>query len=89
MKKKVDIKARNYISNSLADSQLDLVMDQQTTYGMWKKLNGVYSRENKSLQILAEHELPAFKYKSNKESRSKFVSKFELQLQKSDLLVKC
>lgn len=81
-KKKTDIKALSYIANGLANSQLNLVMDQTSAYGMWKKLNDVYSRKNKSLQILAEQVLAALKYEPSKESRSEFVSKFDAAVTK-------
>ena len=71
-----DLRAMNYIYSALSNRQMELVNDETTSFEIIKKLDKLYLRESKALQICVRNKLESVKLKDFNET-SEFYSEFQ------------
>jgi len=70
------LKAINYIYFSINNDQLEFLGEDETAYGIMKKLNNMYTRESTATQICVRNKLEKLRLKDYEES-STFFTEFE------------
>jgi len=73
---KRNLKAINYIYSSINNDQLKFVSEEETAYGIMKKLDNMYTRESSAIQICVRNKLEKIRLKDYEES-STFFTEFE------------
>ncbi|KYN30750.1 Copia protein [Trachymyrmex septentrionalis] len=71
-----NLKAMNYIYSGITNDQLEFVSEEETAYGIMKKLDSIYTRESTAIQICVRNKLEKIKLKDYEES-STFFTEFE------------
>lgn len=71
-----DLKAINYIYSTISNKQLEFVQEEETAYGIVKKLDSMYLRESTALQIVCRNRLEKMRLNNYSDSAS-FFSEFE------------
>jgi len=71
-----NLKAINYIYSSINNDQLEFVSEEETAYGIMKKLDSMYTRESSAIQICVRNKLEKIRLKDYEES-STFFTEFE------------
>jgi len=69
-------RAVNYIYGSISNDQLEFVGEEKTAYGIIKKLDSMYTRESKAIQIYIGNKLDMLRLNDYEES-STFFTEFE------------
>lgn len=70
------LKAINYIYSDITNDQLEFVSEEETAYGIMKKLDSIYARESTAIQICVRNKLEKIKLKDYEDS-STFFTDFE------------
>lgn len=71
-----NLKAMNYIYSGITNDQLEFVSEEETAYGIMKKLDDIYLRESTAIQICARNKLEKIKLKEYEDSNT-FFTDFE------------
>ena len=71
-----NLKAMNYIYSGITNDQLEFVSEEETAYGIMKKLDSIYTRESTAIQMCVRNKLEKIKLKDYEES-STFFTEFE------------
>jgi len=73
---KKDVKAINYIYNSISNDQMEFIDDETTVYGIKKKFDQLYWKVSNVLQICMRNKLDGMRLKDY-EDAAKFFTDFE------------
>jgi len=71
-----NLRAINYIYGSISNEQLEFVGEDETAYGIIKKLDSMYIRESTAIQICVRNKLKKLRLNDYEES-STFFTEFE------------
>lgn len=71
-----ETKAKNYIVNSVSNSQLELIINENTAKGMLKVFDSIYNVKCSASKLLCKRRLLEFKMQEN-EDPIEFLNKFE------------
>ena len=75
----MDLKAMNNIYSAISNNQLEFVCEEETAYGIMKKLDSMYLKESTALQIVCRNRLEKMKlnnYSNSETFFSEFVKTF-------------
>lgn len=76
--KKIDLKAQNYVVNSISNSQLDIIIAEGTAYKMIKKLDDMYLIKGCANKLLLKRKILQTKFKDG--NPLEFFQTFEKQI---------
>ncbi|KAF2887557.1 hypothetical protein ILUMI_18616, partial [Ignelater luminosus] len=77
--KKKEMKAKNYIVNTITNTQLELIISETSSRKMIEKFDEIYLIENCTMKLLCKKKLLDLKMQGN-ENPTDFFNKFEKQL---------
>jgi len=68
-----NLRAINYIYGSISNDQLEFVGEEETAYGIIKKLGSMYTRESTAIQICVRNKLEKLRLNDYEESSTFFT----------------